>query len=279
MSVLDGLNHFIETYVRIFRGLRSIKLLAPFLIMGCIKTALLTILVLFYLPPVHKILVPILGYFYSDRVLHFPYFYMVLPQIFMYGSSLVLDLVFGVVLYAAAVFVIGTNIKQERGGLIEGLRTALKSYGSLILVWFLKTTILTVIFQFGWSLIIPILYGLPFADFSSFLIVQIAGLIVTAFLVYAVPAIMLHHQSFLPAVLTSIKFAGKNFIYSFFLVLIPWLISLPLNYFIFSKVHVIIRKFSYSVMIYLLGLDIIIAVFTSFILLAGITYFYLYKTE
>jgi len=279
LSVLDGLNHFIETYVRIFRGLRSFKLLAPFLIMGCIKAILLTILVLFYLPPVHKMLVPILDYFYSDRVLHFPYFYVVLPQIFMYGSSLVLDLIFGVILYAAAVFVIGTNIKHERGGLIEGLRTALKSCGSLILVWLLKTAILTVIFQFGWSLIIPILYGLPFADFSSFFVVQIAGLIVTAFLVYAVPAIMLHRQGFVAAVLTSIKFTGKNFIYTFFLVFIPWLISLPLNYFIFSRVHVIIGKFSYSLMIYLLGLDIIITVFTSFILLAGITYFYLYKTE
>jgi len=279
LSVLDGLNHFIETYVRIFRGLRSIKLLAPFLIMGCINAIFLTILVLFYLPPVHKILIPILGYFYSDRVLHFPYFYLVLPQIFTYGSSLILELVFGVIFYAAAIFIIGTNIKHERGGLIEGLRTALKSYISLILVWLLKTVILTVIFQFGWSLIFPILYGLPFADFSSFLVVQIAGLIVTAFLVYAVPAIMLHRQGVVAAILTSIKFTGKNFIYSFFLVFIPWLISLPLNYFIISKVYIIISKFSYSVMIYLLGLHIIITVFSSFILLSGITYFYLDKTE
>jgi len=279
VSVLDGLNNFIETYVRIFRGLGSLRLLAPFLIMGCIKALFLTVLVLFYLPPVYKMLIPILGYFYSDRVLHFPYYYLVLPQIFMYGSSLILDLVFGVILYASAVFIIGTNIKQERGGLIEGLRTARKSYGSLVLIWFLKTAILTIIFQFGWSLIIPLIYGMPFADFSTFLIVQIVGLIITAFLVYAVPAIMLHRQGFITAVLTSVKFTGRNFIFSFFLVFIPWLIGLPLNYFIFSKGHVIISKFNYSVMIYLLGLDIIISVFTSFILLAGITYFYLYKTE
>jgi hypothetical protein len=279
LSVLDGLNHFIETYIRIFRGLRSVKLLAPFLIMGCFKVLLLTALILFYLPPVYKMLIPILGYFYSDRVLHFPYFYLVLPQIFMYGSSLVLDFVFGIILYAAAVFIIGTNIKQERGGLAEGIRTALKSWGALILVWVLKTLILAVIFQFGWSLVIPILHGLPFADFSAFLTVQIAGLIFTTFLVYAVPAIMLHRQGFWAAILTSIQFAGKNFIYSFFLVFIPWLISLPLSYFIFSKVHIIISKFSYSVMIYLLGLDIILTVFTSFVLLSGITYFYLSKTE
>ena len=52
MKILRGLNLFIETYIRIFRGLKSMRLLAPFLILAILKGFLLVALVSFYLPPI-----------------------------------------------------------------------------------------------------------------------------------------------------------------------------------------------------------------------------------
>ncbi|MCP4581255.1 MAG: hypothetical protein GY839_06525 [candidate division Zixibacteria bacterium] len=279
MRVLSGLNLFIETYVRIFRGLKSLRLLAPFLILALLKGIILLTLVSFYLPPIHKILIPILGYFYSDRVLHFPHYYLILPQVFKYASSFILELVFGIVLSASAVFIIGADYKHERGGFYEGLRTASKLFLALLVVWLLKTAIVTVIFRYSGNVIFPFLYGMPFADFAGFLIIQMAGLIVSAFLIYAVPAIILQRRNLISAIATSIKFTGRNFFFTFFLLFIPWLIYLPISYFIFSKVHVILNKFNYSVLIYLMAFDILIALITGFFVLAGITYFYLDKTE
>jgi len=141
LSVLDRINLFIEIYFRIIKRLKSVKLITPFLILSIFQGLWLTILVYFYYAPVNKLFSPLLSYFYSERVLHFPYFYYLLPQIYNYGSLLILDFIFGIVLCGAAVFMIGADFKQEKGGLVEGIRTAFKSLLALMVIWILKNGI------------------------------------------------------------------------------------------------------------------------------------------
>jgi hypothetical protein len=279
LDILSGLNLFIEIYLRILRGFKSIRLLAPFLIIGLANAIVLTALVLFYLPPVNKMLVPILSYFFSDYALHYPRYYLVLPQIYNYGSSYIVELIFGVVLTAAAIFMISSDYNKEKGGLGEGIRTALKSLLPLLAIWLIRTVLLLVVFSIGGKLIVSAVADLDHGNFIGFFIMRMIGLIITGVFIFAVPAIMLHRYGLIKALSESIILFAKSPIFTFFMLFIPWLIHLPIKYIVFTKVLSLLKIFNHTVLNYLLIMDIILGVFTGYILYAGITYFYLYKTE
>jgi len=253
--------------------------MAPFFILALIKGFVLLILVMFYLPPVHKFLIPILSHFYSEYTLHFPRYYLLLPQIFNYASVLIIDLLFGVLLYAAAVFSIGTSYKREKGGLIEGLRTGAKSVGPLVTIWLLKTVLVFLVFRYATGFIFRLVGDLPLGYFIHFTIIQVMALIVIAFLIYSIPAIMLHRRKLGGALAESLRFTSKHFIFTFFLVFIPWVIQLPFDYIIYNKINVVLSKLNYAVAVDLLIVNIIAAMFTGYLLYSGITYFYISSTE
>ena len=279
MNILDGLNLFVATYLKVLRGLGSSRLIAPFLLLGCLKGLALAALVAFYLPPVYKILVPVLSYFYSDYMLHYPRYYLVLPQIYGYATSLAIEFIFGVVILASAVFVIGTDYKNEKGGFLEGIRTANKSLLALFLLWLMKTAIVLLVNNFAGKFLFRVLQGLPFADFLSYFIIQIIGILIAAVLIIAIPAIMLHRKGLFESIGVSIRFFRGNPVFIFALLFVPWLIQLPVNYLVFSKVYFIMTKFSHSTLIYLLALDIVVGMLTVYLKYAGVTYFYLNKAE
>ena len=279
MGILDRLNLFIEIYIRIIRSLKSVRLLAPFIILAFLESIWLLALVYFYYPPINRLLTPLLKYFYSDLALHYPRFYFILPQIYKYGSTLALDFVFGIILTAAAIFMLGTDFKQERGGLIEGIRTAVKSLPALILIWLLKTVLVILVFKYGGSVILPLVSDFPFSFFASIFAIQILGLIVSMLLVYAFPAIVLQHQGFLQAIGSSLRLSSKNFVFTFMLLFIPWFILFPIGYLTTAKLIIILYKFSSTMLVYLLFLEIIISIAANYLLYAGVTYFFLNETE
>ncbi len=279
MDILGRINLFVEIYINVLRSLKSPRLLAPFLILALLKAAWLIVLVFFYLTPVYKLLAPLLGHFYSARILHFPQFYLVLPQVYKYGCALFIDLVFGIVLIGAAVFIIGTDYKREKGGLSEGIRTALKSFWPLLAVWILKTGLTILIFKYSPSFVFPLVRDFPYADFSGLFIVHMLALIISALLIYTYPAIIMHRQGLFQAVGNSLRLTAGNFVFTFFLMFIPWLIQFPISYITSSKIYFILGKFSSSVLIYLLALDIAATFIAGFLTYVGVTYFYLNQTE
>jgi hypothetical protein len=279
LNILRRINLFIEIYIRVLKGLKSVRLLAPFLILAVVKGLVLIALILFYLPPVYRLLVPILDYFYSDYTLHYPRYYLLLPQIYNYASSFLVELIFGIVLTGAAVFMIGTDLKKERGGFGESLRSAFKSLIPLIFVWIIRTFVLIIVLSLCSRLIFRLVHGLPYSDFAGYILLQIVGLVITGFFIYAIPAIMLHRLGIGSALATGIGFFLKHPFFSFFILLIPWLLQLPLRYLAFSKIHLILAFFNHVLLNYLLAIDIIVGVVTGYLMYAGITHFYLYVTE
>lgn len=279
MSVLDRINLFIEIYIRIIRSLKSVKLLAPFLLMAVIESIWLLALVYFYYPPVHKLLTPMLKYFFTDMALHFPQFYYVLPKVYKYGSLLGLDLIFGIILSAAAVYIIGVNFKHEKGGLIEGIRIAIRSFPALLIIWIIKTGLTVLAFKYCGPVVLPMVASYPFGYFAAFFIVQMLAVIISALLIYTYPAIMMHRQGLFTALGSGLKLALKNPFMTFIILFIPWLIQFPVNYLTSTKLYLILWKFNSSVLVYLLIAEIVISFAAKYLLFAGITYFYLNETE
>jgi len=279
LSVLDRINLFIEIYFRIISRLKAVKLLAPFLILAIIQGLWLTILVYFYYAPVNKLFSPLLSYFYSERVLHFPYFYYLLPKIYNYGSFLFLDFIFGIVLCGAAVFMIGADFKQEKIGLAEGIRTAFKSLPALMIIWVLKTGLVMLFYKFGGPIVFLFAGDLPMPYFFTFFFIQMIAIMISAFLIYAYPAVILRRMKLFPALWESVVLTSKSFIFTFALLFIPWLIQFPIGYLTSTKVYLILGKFSSSTLIYLMITNIGISLIANYLLFDSITYFYLNRTE
>lgn len=277
--MLARLNLFIEIYWLAIKGLKSGKLLAPFLILGLFKALALSALIYFYLPPVYRIMAPLLKLFYSVAILHFPQFYLIMPQINEFIANYIIEPLFGVILMGTAVFIIGTKFKNEKSGFGEGLRTALKAAPALYAIWVIKTALVVLAFKYGGTVVFPIVQGTSHADFAAYFIIQMLALVATALLVYAYPAIIMHRQGILGALATSLKLTSKNFIFTFFLLLIPWLIRFPISYLLGSKVYLILGKFNTSVLAYLLSGDLLASLIAGFLAYASVTYFYLSRTE
>ena len=277
--MLARLNLFIEIYWLAIRGLKSGKLLAPFLILGLFKALALSALIYFYLPPVYRIMAPLLKLFYSDDILHFPQFYLIMPQINEFIANYIIEPLFGVMLMGTAVFIIGAKFKNEKSGFGEGLRTALKAAPALYAIWVIKTALVVLVFKYGGTVVIPIVRGTSHADFVAYFIIQMLALVATALLIYAVPAVIMHRRGIIGALATTLKLTSKNFIFTFFLLLIPWLIRFPISYLLGSKVYLILGKFNTSVLAYLLSGDLLVSIITGFLTYASVTYFYLSRTE
>jgi len=244
-----------------------------------IKVLMLLAFVMFYLPPVHKILVPVLSYFYSSTVLHYPRYYLVLPHIYNFTSSYIIELIFGIALYAAAVFAIGADYLKEKGGFSEGLRTAKQSLLTLVPAWLIKTAIVFTFFSFGGKLMFSLLSDYSYKEFFGYFIIQMGGLLLSAALIFTIPAIILHRQSLKNAIISSLKIFGRFPAFSFILLIVPWFITMPVRYLFYTKTYIILSSFNHTILIYLLLADIILEIIANYLLYAGITYFYLERTE
>jgi hypothetical protein len=174
---------------------------------------------------------------------------------------------------------ISSDYNKEKGGLGEGIRTALKSLLPLLAIWLIRTVLLLTVFGIVGKLIFQAVVDMDHGSFIGFFIMRMIGLIITGIFIYAVPAIMLHRYGLIRALSESIMLFAKNPIFTFFMLFIPWLIQLPIRYIVFTKVLSLLQIFNHTILNYLLIMDIILGVFAGYILYAGITYFYLYKTE
>ena len=199
--------------------------------------------------------------------MHFPQFYLIMPQINEFIANYIIEPLFGVMLMGTAVFIIGAKFKNEKSGFGEGLRTAI------------KTALVVLVFKYGGTVVIPIVQGTSHADFVAYFIIQMLALVATALLIYAVPAVIMHRRGIIGALATTLKLTSKNFIFTFFLLLIPWLIRFPISYLLGSKVYLILGKFNTSVLAYLLSGDLLVSIITGFLTYASVTYFYLSRTE
>jgi len=277
--MLARLNLFIEIYWLAIKGLKSGKLLAPFLILAIFKSIALAALVYFYLPPIYRIMAPLLKLFYTDDILHYPQFYLIMPQINEFIAAYIIEPVFGVLLAGAAIFVIGTKIKNEKGGLGEGLRTAIKSAPALYAIWVIKTLLMVLAFKFGGAFLYPVIQGFSHGDFAAYFSIQMLALVMTSLLIYAPVAIMMHRRGIFESLTRSLKIAFRGLIFTFFLLFVPWVIKFPISYLLASKVYLILGKFNTTVLTYLLSADLLVSTIASFLTYTSVTYYYLSRTE
>jgi hypothetical protein len=195
---------------------------------------------------------------------HYPGLFLLLPNIFQWGK-LILGIVFeGLAAGLTAALFFGffsSGIKKEtKAGF------AFSKWPHLLLAWTFITAILVLLNWILPQVFQSYLEGSPRRIAIFDIIFRLLTVFIYSIFIYAVPAIVVYGKSVWKSIKTSIGFFAKYPIFSFFLALIPYLISVPTSYLV-TRSDIIVNKFSPELVFYLLllgiGADLLVNFFTT----------------
>jgi len=250
------------------------RLWLPFLLFAII--ALLVIWVL------SKPFLPVIGPFVSslskyitgtERVVHYPDSFILLPMVFGW-VSLVLSVLFESVLIGTAFLMFTGYYRSEAISLGQALSSAFRKYIQIFLIWLIILAVLVLVFRY-----VPNLFESMIAGSKRKALVfdvglrMSAGVIVTAMLQYALPAILIDGDRFFSAIGLSFRTFFKNAISSYILAAVPVIISLPFTTALNFPMS-LSAKFSPELVFYALVGSIIASMIASFISVSTVLRFY-----
>ncbi|UCC79732.1 MAG: hypothetical protein JSW64_15955, partial [Candidatus Zixiibacteriota bacterium] len=220
-SPLGKINFFITSYARLFAGIVKISNWFPFLILALFQAAGLLAFSKFYVSGLNQILFPLLSKLFPPAIFHYPQYYLALPYIYSGYNDFILGPTVWVIMSAAAVFMLEGYRKEVKSSFGEGLGKAFKSYMPLLLFWILETAIV-----FAAVLVLNLAFkdmaaGSPRASFVFKFGFKLFAFILSAFLLYTIPGIIISSKRLGEALKDSIRLCGSNFFLTYFILAIP----------------------------------------------------------
>ena len=215
----------VEIYKQVFSVLRKDPTL--FILFSIIAFLdLLALLVLFFAPtpPVSYILAPIIRNFWSEKFLHYPYNFSLLPKLFNCAHFLITMLV--------GVFVSGLVIKKIEGHIVQGehlsilsaARPVSKTYFSLIVAWLISYGF----FSFSLKALLPLV---RFNIWLQILVAFFASVIFQALVAFFLPAILILKGGFLRKMWKALNYGAKNILTTGILIALPVLLLMVFSFF------------------------------------------------
>lgn len=215
-------------WINTTRSLGRGRLWGPFLLYALLQSATIFVLTQFYQPWLSPVLVPILRALGGEGVLHYPVLYLALPVVFS-RLSLVLDLVFGAWLFGAA-FLFCWQSDRPTEPENSGMRPATAAWGKLMLARLPESVVLALLI-----IVLPsILFGSDMPGGWASRGIRygsiVVGSMIEALFIYAPLAILVEGRGVVRAIGRSFELTARIPVATFFAVLIPNLIQVPLSY-------------------------------------------------
>ena len=104
------------------------------------------------------------------------------------------------------------------------------------------------------------------------LIMRLTTVFIYSVFVYAVPAVVVLQKNIGQAIKISLTFFFRYPIFTFFLALLPYLLTVPISY-MTSNADIIVAKFSPELVFYILLIGIVIDMIVNFILTGAVVKF------
>lgn len=272
MSLVEGFRNFIWIFWGTIKSFTSPRLFAPWVVLALLQGILLLLLFCFLVPPVDKIMVPIIKLVFKDRFFHFPGSLVLLPKAFYYGN-LLLGIFAGSFFGGVAAYLFATHFSGQRGAFKRGLSLAFSRYASLMLLWAVETLLFVLIVVFPQKLFSVLVVGSPRRALALQVGSFALALVGVTFLTYAFISVILSQSRILDSIRESLQLAGRRFFSTFFFVSIPFLIRLPFDYLLFDP-ELIVTKFNPYLVVYLLAVTIAASLLGSFLLVGNLTRMY-----
>lgn len=274
MRAIDKLNRFIGLYLATFSRVFRFGIWVPLAIYALLQVAIVILAANFTNPALYGILKPLVALL-GDRnvevMSHYPGIYLVMPSVVAWGKYILGVLFEGLVMGMAAVLFVRAYSDTPVG---MNYATAFKKWLPLLIVWCFISALILAANQFIPGLFSSYLAGSP----RRIMLFGVAMKLVTVFIyspfIYAIPAVIVYGNGILRALRTSLSLFAEYPIFSFFLALIPYLLTVPFSY-MYENAGTIVSKFTPELMLYLLIGGVIIDMVVNFILSGTVVKFLL----
>ncbi|UCD94709.1 MAG: hypothetical protein JSU69_01265 [Candidatus Zixiibacteriota bacterium] len=273
MGFVDTLNRLLGLYLAALKSVGRFRLWLPFFLYAVLQIVLLLLCVSYVNPRLYPVLSPLvslLGQRNAEMFGHYPELYLLLPYVFQWGK-LFLSIIFeGLAIgLTSALFVIAFHSK---GRPRLKLSPVFARWPQLLITWAVITGVIYLVNWLVPEIFSEYLQGSPRRVVIFEMVMRIIGVIIYAVFVYAVPAIIVRGEGIVRALKTSVSyFAGHPF-FTFLLVLIPFLFTLPTTY-LSAKAGIVVTKFSPELMFYILLGAIIVDMVINFVLTGAVVKF------
>jgi hypothetical protein len=271
---LDKVNLFISIYGRMFIALFRFSWWSPFFILALIQLLGFVGLLWYYMPGWIHIIQPILRIFLPERAFHFPQYYIVFPGIYSAFESFILGPTLWVILSAAAVIRLGGQYSRKKLPLKECISRARAAYLPLFAVWLIETLIVLAILAIPSLLMESVMYGSPNMSAVISFVMQSLALIISAALLYTIPAIVLDKKGLGEALANSIGMFFGNFFLTYFIVFIPGFIRIVLNILLTDYAQRIIVDLNPELIPILLFGEIVLGIFINLFIYGSAVFVY-----
>jgi putative flippase GtrA len=221
---LGIVKYIIQTAGRLL--LKYPRILTPF----CF-TALFYFLSLFFLylapmHPVRKLLGPPIARFFGGQYLHYPYNFILLPQLFSDVKNFIVNPFIFSLMIAVTAGMIYSYFQDKEPSFIGGLNRALRRYLHLILVVAIMTSLvlgITRLIPYSLRKIFPTVAGI---ENLSFYIIFLMVVAIESLFVYTFASLMIKSKNILGALKESLLFSKRFYLITYVLILIPRLLDL-----------------------------------------------------
>ena len=199
---------------------RSPVLLLPLLLTTMLDLFMLTLLYYVPRPPLRMVLGPLVGAGWGTRFLHYPVNFSLLPKLYTFSRHLFGSLA-GVLITGITLSLARSVIMKRRADIVFSFRKAVSRYWRLLGVWALVSGTL-----FSVSVMIDTFAGVNLHFSGRFTVIMI----VKAFFVFSLPAVIINNRKVVSSLRYSIKVFSEYPAVSLMIVALPGLLFIPLNY-------------------------------------------------
>jgi len=270
VGFIYGINRLIGLYAEAFRAVVKMRLWPPLFIYTIAQFLLLLVFNSYVNPVIYPVLSPFVGLMGKNTAslfAQYPGLYIALPYVYQWGR-----LLFGIIFEGLAIGLTALlflrYIGSKRG---EGmtLRSVVRRWPQLIIVWTIVTAVIIAA-----SLILPELFrsyleGSPRRAAVFDVVIRLVAVTLYAIFIYAVPSIIVYKNNIIRAFRTTFALFFRYPIFTFFLALLPYLLTVPTSY-LTGQSAAIVSKFSPELVFYILAAGLIVDMLVNFILTATV---------
>lgn len=265
--------NLLEAWKNCFQAFKHVKIFLVFFIYAFLQIGFILIFMFYAYPPFSSFMKPLLQKFFGEFALHYPAFFLVLPNLFSW-TNILLSGVFGIVLVGVTTVLFARSYHQKQPDLNKGFRRTMSNYLLLFAVWLVETGILLGVFM-----------GVPklLAKLEMFAIrdpiwIQLAtsmiAIVVATFFIYTTALVMLENSTVPQAIGRSFSMFFRYPVVSLLLVAIPSFIKMPLEL-LSGKAQFLISKFTPEMVGVILILSVLVSMFANYFLVGTVTRYFL----
>nr|MBN2276303.1 hypothetical protein [candidate division Zixibacteria bacterium] len=275
MNFIAKLNRLIGLYLISIRWFFRGRLWLPFILYAILQFIILIMLCNYVNPFIYTILSPLVGLL-GDRNAeyfgHYPSLYLMLPFVFQWlklAASIIFEgLAIGL---TAALFIRALEPRRANNAEFPAI---FRKWPALLVIWVIISGIIFAVNWYAPAIFHDYLSGSPRRMAVFDIALKLVGVVIYSVFIYAVPAVIAYGENILGAFKTSFRLFAENPVFTFFLTLFPFLLTLPITY-LSEKVEIIVDKFSPELVFYILLIGIIVDAIVNYILTGAVVKFLL----